>query len=86
MPLVETHDGRGCSGARYPRKGTYFSTQYSRIASRRGPNKAAVAVANSILNIVWHLLTNGGRYQDLGANYFETHNDPEAQVKRLNKR
>ncbi len=67
-------------------KGTYFSAQYSRIARRRGPNKAVVAVANSMLNVVWYLLTNGELYQDLGANYFESHNDPEAQVKRLSRR
>ena len=30
-------------------KGTYFSAQYARIARRRGPNKAAVAVAHSML-------------------------------------
>jgi transposase len=34
-------------------KGSYFSAQYSRIARRRGPNKAAVAVAHSILT--WRL-------------------------------
>jgi len=39
-----------------------------------------------MLNVVWHLLTNGELYQDLGADYFEKHNDPEAQVKRLAKR
>jgi transposase len=67
-------------------KGTYSSAQYARIARRRGPNKAAVALSNSMLNVVWHLLTNGELYQDLGADYFEKHNDPEAQVKRLAER
>ena len=67
-------------------KGTYSSAQYARIARRRGPNKAAVAVANSMLNVAWHLLTNGELYQDLGADYFESHNDPTVQVKRLSKR
>ncbi|MCI2976506.1 MAG: hypothetical protein MP439_10615 [Ferrimicrobium sp.] len=79
----------GCAEARNDQhrpKGTYASAQYARIARRRGPNKAAVALANSMLNVVWHLLTNGELYQDLGADYFEKHNDPEAQVKRLAKR
>ena len=67
-------------------KGTYSSAQYARIARRRGPNKAAVTVANSMLNVAWHLLTNGELYQDLGANYFESHNDPTVQVKRMSKR
>ena len=45
-------------------KGTYFSAQYVRIARRRGPNKAAVAVAHSILDVAWHLLTKGALYDD----------------------
>ncbi len=40
-------------------KGSYYSAQYSRIARRRGPNKAAVAVAHSMLATTWHLLTIG---------------------------
>ena len=31
-------------------------------------------------------LVNGELCQDLGADYFETHNDPQAQLKRLSKR
>ena len=44
-------------------KGSYYSAQYARIAKRRGPNKAAVAVAHSILDVAWHLLTNGALYE-----------------------
>ena len=35
-------------------KGTYLSAQYHRIASRRGANRAAVAVGHSILVSVYH--------------------------------
>ena len=37
-------------------KGSYYSALYARIARRRGPNKAAVAVAHSMLETAWHLL------------------------------
>ncbi len=67
-------------------KGTYFSAQYSRIARRRGPNKAAVAVANSMLSVVWHLLTTGSYYDDPGADYFERRHDPAVEAKRLQRR
>ena len=67
-------------------KGTYFSAQYSRIARRRGPNKAAVAVANSILAVIWHVLTNGCFYEDPGADYFERRHDPVLEAKRLQTR
>jgi transposase len=62
---------------------TYLAAQYRQIARRRGPNKAAVAVAHSILDIVWHLLTTGDSYQDLGADYFERRHDPQRQTRRL---
>ncbi len=66
-------------------KGSYSSAQYSRIARRRGPNKATVAVAHSILNVAWHLLTNGVLYNDPGARYFELRHDPAVEAKRLQR-
>ncbi len=67
-------------------KGSYYSVQYSRIARRRGSNKAAVAVANSMLFTIWHLLNNGAIYQDPGADYFERRHDPAVEAKRLARR
>ncbi len=67
-------------------KGSYFSAQYARIARRRGPNKATVAVANSMLAVAWHLLTNGALYVDPGGDYFERRNDPAREAKRLQRR
>lgn len=67
-------------------KGSYYSAQYSRIARRRGPNKAAVAVAHSILETSWHLLSTGALYQDPGADYFERRHDPAVEAKRLQRR
>ena len=67
-------------------KSSYYSAQYSRIARRRGPNKAAVAVAHSLLEVVWHLLSTGALYQDPGADYFERRHDPAVEAKRLQQR
>ena len=67
-------------------KSSYYSAQYSRIARRRGPNKAAVAVAHSMLEVVWHLLSTGALYQDPGADYFERRHDPAVEAKRLQQR
>jgi transposase len=55
-------------------KGTYLAAQYRRLAARRGRAKAAVAVAHSILIIVYHVLTEGTVYRDLGANYYDERN------------
>jgi len=52
-------------------KRTYLGAQFRRLAARRGKKKAAVAVGHTILTIVYHLLTEGTSYQDLGAQYFD---------------
>ena len=67
-------------------KGSYYKAQYARIARRRGPNKAAVAVANSMLFTIWHLLSTGQLYEDPGADYFERRHDPAVEAKRLARR
>ena len=67
-------------------KDSYFSAQYSRIARRRGPNKAPVAVAHSILAVACHLLTTGALYEDPGPRYFEQRHDPTIEAKRLWRR
>jgi len=52
-------------------KDTYLSSQYHRIAARRGANRAAVAVAHSILIIVYHILKQKQPYIELGPTYYE---------------
>ena len=55
-------------------KGSYFSTQYQRIAARRGKNRAAVAVAHSMLIAIYHVLKYGVPFRDLGADYYNSFN------------
>jgi transposase len=50
---------------------TYLAAQYRRLARTRGPKRAAVAVAHSILVVAYHLLKEGTTYEDLGPRYFE---------------
>lgn len=52
-------------------KDTYLSAQYHRIAARRGANRAAVAVAHSILTIIYYILKRKQTYIEPGANYYE---------------
>ncbi|WAH36246.1 IS110 family RNA-guided transposase [Alicyclobacillus dauci] len=52
-------------------KQTYLSAQYHRIAARRGKNRAAVAVAHSILTIVYYVLQRRQPYIELGPTYYE---------------
>ena len=67
------------------RRGTYLSAQYHRLAGRRGKKRAAVAVAHSMLVIIYHLLRDGGEYRELGGSYFDALKE-ERVVRRLEKR
>lgn len=49
---------------------TYYGARYRRIASRRGPKKANVAIHHSMLIAIWHTGATGGLYDDPGADYF----------------
>jgi transposase len=53
------------------RSRTYLAAQFRRLRSRRGANKAIVAVAHTILRIVYHLLIDQHPYDDLGETYFD---------------
>ena len=52
-------------------KRSYLAEQYRRIAKRRGAKRAAIAVAHSILVIIYHLLSNHTTYQEKGETFFE---------------
>jgi transposase len=52
-------------------RATYFHAQFHRIARRRGRNKAAMAVAHSLLIVVYHVLRTGQPYAELGAGYLD---------------
>jgi len=62
---------------------SYFAAQYRQIAHRRGPNKAAVAVAHSLTDVIWHLLTTGEVFEDLGVDFYQRRRDPEREARRL---
>jgi len=50
---------------------TYLAAQFRRLTTRRGLKRAMVAVAHSILRIVYHLLIDEHPFEDLGEAYFD---------------
>jgi transposase len=61
---------------------TFLGERYWRIARRRGKAKAQVAVARSILVIIWHLLADpAARYTDLGHGYYQARTDTDRKLK-----
>lgn len=66
------------------RSHTFLGARYRRVARRRGKGKAIVAVGNSILTIVWHLLSDpDARFHDLGADYYDTRINAERRARNL---
>ena len=63
------------------KKNTYLQAQFFRLKARRGPKKALIAVAASILTIVYHMLRDGTCYRDLGPEYFARRNPAKLAAK-----
>jgi transposase len=63
---------------------TFLGERYRRLVRRIGKRKALVAVARSILVIVWHLLADPtARFHDLGADYHARRIDRDRKTRNL---
>jgi transposase len=72
--------GQAANGA--ARTQTFLGERYHRILRRRGKAKAQVAVARSILVIIWHLLADpAARYTELGHGYYQGRLDTDRRLK-----
>jgi hypothetical protein len=67
------------------RKDSYLCAQFYRLKSRRGPKKAIVAVAVSMLTAAFPMLRDGTLYRDLGGYHFDK-TAKEKVTKRLVRR
>jgi transposase len=59
----------------------YLHAQYGRLAGRRGRKRAIVAIAHSLVHIIYHMIATGSSYRELGGDYFEQR-DKEAAERR----
>ena len=72
----------GDAAAAAAKTNTFLGERYRRIVKRRAKLKALVAVARSILVIVWHLLTDSAaRFHDLGSDYHTRRIDLERRMR-----
>ncbi|MDT2007452.1 IS110 family transposase [Rhodococcus opacus] len=69
---------------------TRLRARYHRLVLRFGgyrnpaaKKKAIVAIAHTLIVIVWHVLTANTAYADLGADFYDRRTDPAAQTRRL---
>ena len=74
----------GDAAAAAAKTNTFLGERYRRIVKRRGKLKALVAVARSILVIIWNMLNDPtARFRDLGADYHTTRINTERRTPQL---
>jgi transposase len=56
------------------KRNCYLAAQYRRLAGRRGKKRALIAVAHSLLVIIYHIIKRGTTYQELGPDFFDRTN------------
>jgi len=72
----------GEAAAAAAKTNTFLGERYRRIVKRRGKLKALVAVARSILVVIWNLLNDPtARFRDLGADYHATRVNTERRTR-----
>ena len=65
--------------------GTYLSAKYRRIASRRGPLKAIVALEHAMLVAIWNMLSTGTIYNDPGRDFYTRLNPDKAKNRAIDQ-
>jgi transposase len=72
----------GEAAAAAARTDSFLGERYRRIVKRRGKLRALVAVARSILVIIWHLLADPAtRFCELGAGYYASRVDTDRKTR-----
>ena len=72
----------GDAAAAAAKTNTFLGERYRRIVKRRGKLKALIAVARSILVIIWNMLDDPtARFRDLGADYHTTRINTERRTR-----
>jgi transposase len=64
---------------------TYLAAKHRRIAARRGPVKAIVAVEHAMLIAIWNMLTTGAFYQDPGGDFYSRLNPDKAKHRAIDQ-
>ena len=66
-------------------KSTYFSAKYKRIATRRGPMRAIVAVEHAMVIAAFNLLVNGDFYRDPGPDYYTARQPARTRARAISQ-
>ncbi len=64
-------------------KDCYLAVRFWRIAKRRGQQRAAMAIAHTMLVIIWHMLSTGTVYTEIGSDYLARNDNPDRRRRHL---
>jgi transposase len=53
------------------KRGSFFHAKRARLVKRMGANKANVAIAHTLLRLIYRMIKTGATYQELGADYYD---------------
>jgi transposase len=67
------------------KKNCFLTALFYRVAARRGPKRAALAVAHRLLVLAYHIIRSGSVYREVGDNYYDQLH-PERTAHRLTQR
>jgi transposase len=59
----------------------FLPVRFRRLAARRGYKKALVATEHTMITAIWHMLSTGEYYRDLGSDYY-TRRTPDRVIRR----
>ncbi len=62
---------------------SYLGAKYRRIAARRGPMKALVAVEHTILVAIWNMAHTGALYDDPGPDFYTRRRPDRAKQRAI---
>ena len=66
-------------------KNCYLAVRFWRLAKRRGQQRALIAVAHTLLVIIWHMLSEGTVYTEIGVDYLARNDNPDRRRRHLVK-
>lgn len=62
-------------------RNSFLAARFTRVCARRGYGKALVAIEHSMIVAIWHILSTGEYYHDLGGDYYTRH-APNQTIRR----
>lgn len=65
------------------KKTGFLAARFRRIAARRGYHKALVATERAMVTAIWHMLSTGEYYRDLGGDYYTRHDAQRSLRRRI---